>query len=75
MIYVVPYALFSFAIISLKTRELVVYFNCIQCFIYSKTCVRRPLKKIDKTKNFMTNGSLTKVKSIAECKWSALQYF
>ena len=32
---------------------------------YSKTCVKRPLK-IDKTKILMTNGSLMKVKSIAE---------
>ena len=32
--------------------------------------------KIDKTKVFMTNGSLMKVKSIAECSpWSILQYF
>ena len=33
---------------------------------YSKTCVKRPLK-IDKTKILITNGSLMKVKSIAEC--------
>ena len=32
--------------------------------------------KIDKTKVLMTNGSLMKVKSIAECSsWSILQYF
>ena len=31
-------------------------------------------KKIDKTKSLMTNGSLMKVESIAEC-WSILQYF
>ena len=32
--------------------------------------------KIDKTKNLMTNGSLMKVESIAECSpWSILQYF
>ena len=32
--------------------------------------------KIDKTKTFMTNGSLMKVESIAECSpWSILQYF
>ena len=32
--------------------------------------------KIDKTKIFMTNGSLMKVESIAECSpWSILQYF
>ena len=50
-----------------------VYF--VWAFIYSKTCIKRPLK-IDKTKLFMTNGSLMKVKSIAECSpWSILQYF
>ena len=32
--------------------------------------------KIDKTKMLMTNGSLMKVESIAECSpWSILQYF
>ena len=32
--------------------------------------------KLDKTKILMTNGSLLKVKSIAECfPWSILQYF
>ena len=32
--------------------------------------------KIDKTKILMTNGSLMKVGSIAECSpWSILQYF
>ena len=32
--------------------------------------------KIDKTKTLMTNGSLMKVESIAECSpWSILQYF
>ena len=33
---------------------------------YRKTCVKRLLKK-DKTKISMTNGSLMKVDSIAEC--------
>ena len=41
----------------------------------SKTCVKQPLK-IDKTKILMTNNSLMKVKSIAECShWSILQCF
>ena len=32
--------------------------------------------KIEKTKILMTNGSLMKVKSVAECSpWSILQYF
>ena len=42
---------------------------------YSKTGLKQPLKK-DKTKILITNGSLMKVKSIAECSpWSILQYF
>ena len=41
----------------------------------SKTCLEQPLKK-DKTKILITNGSLMKVKRIAECSpWSILQYF
>ena len=44
--------------------------------VYSKTCVKRPLKKKAKTKILMTNGSLMKVESIAKCSpWSILQYF
>ena len=47
----------------------------IQLGYYSKTCIKRPLKK-DKSKILMTNGSLMKVQSIAECSpWSILQYF
>ena len=48
---------------------------------YSKTCVKQPLnrqytKQIDKTKILMTNGSLMKVESIAECSpRSILQFF
>ena len=43
---------------------------------YSKTCVKRQLSKIDKTKILMTNGSLMQVKSITECSnRSILQYF
>ena len=42
---------------------------------YSKTCLKQPLKK-PKTKICITNGSLMKVTSIAECSpWSILQYF
>ena len=42
--------------------------------LYSKTCVKRPLKK-GKTKILMKHGSLMKVESIAECStWSILQY-
>ena len=41
----------------------------------SKTCLKQPLKK-DKTKILITNSSLMKVESIAECSpWSILQYF
>ena len=43
-------------------------------------CTVKPVwnghSKIDKTKILMTNGSLMKVESIAECSpWSILQYF
>ena len=46
----------------------------------SKHCTVKPVLsghlKIDKTKVLMENGSLMKVKRIAECSpWSILQYF
>ena len=44
-------------------------------FQYSKTCLKQPLIK-DKTEILIRNGSLMKVKRIAECSpWSILQYF
>ena len=47
----------------------------VEIMIYSKTCVKRPLK-IEKTKILRTNGNLMNVKSIAECSlWGILQYF
>ena len=43
---------------------------------YTEKPVLNGLSKIDKTKVITTNGSLMKVKSIAECSpWSILQYF
>ena len=43
--------------------------------LYSKTCANGH-SKIDKTMILLTNGSLMKVKSMAECSpWSILQYF
>ena len=43
--------------------------------LYSKACLSGH-SEIDKTKILMENGSLMKVKSIAECShWSILQYF
>ena len=51
------------------------YDLCQTQYNYSKTCLKRPLKT-DNTKILMTNGSLMKVESIAECSpWSILQYF
>ena len=42
--------------------------------VFSKTCVKRPLK--NRHNILMTNGSLMKVESIAECStWNILQYF
>ena len=50
----------------------------LRCFSkkeYSKTFVKRPLKN-RQNKDLNDNGSLMKVKSIAECSpWSILQYF
>ena len=44
-------------------------------FIRGKTCLKWSLKN-RQTKILMTNGSLMKVESIAECStWSILQYF
>ena len=56
----------------------VYYADCSLSYIYvdySKTCVKQPLKN-RQNKALMTNGSLMKVESIAECSpWSILQYF
>ena len=49
------------------------YVNMYTClWKYSKICLKRPLKKKDKTKILMTIGSLMKVESIAECFWPVL---
>ena len=53
--------------------------KAVQNIIQYNLC-KTATKKIDKTKILMTNGSLMKVKSIAECSesiavWSILQYF
>ena len=51
---------------------------CIQQSLITGTVkpVLNGHSKIDITKNLMTNGSLMKVGSIAECSpWSILQYF
>ena len=54
-----------------KHMSLVVYNK----LMYSKTCAKRPLKNRQK-KILMTNGSLMKVESIAECsKGSILQQY
>ena len=52
--------------------------NTVQVELYGGTVkpVLNGHSKIDKTKNLMTNGSVMKVESIAECSlWSILQYF
>ena len=44
--------------------------------MYSKTCLKQPLKKNSKTVFFNTNYRLMQIKGIAECsKGSILQYF
>ena len=51
--------------------------NCVaKCCINTVKPVLSGHSKIDKTKILMTNGSLMKVESIAECShWRILQYF
>ena len=50
--------------------------HCLNCLYYTVKHVYNDHSKIDKTKVLMTNGSLMKVKSIAEySKGSILQYF
>ena len=50
-------------------------FNFLKC-LYSKTSLKRPLKKEDQKLVFKTNYRLMQVKSIAECSTgSILQYF
>ena len=46
----------------------------LKTLIYSKTCVKRPLKNRQK-KIFKTNGSLMKVENIAECSPASLGAF
>ena len=61
---------FTASVVGLTSES--VHRLCLVAYIvYSKMCLRRPLK-IDKTKVLMENGSLMKVKSIVE---SILQYF
>ena len=53
----------------------IIYYNPFVKELYSKTCLKRPLKK--KTKiGFKTDYHFMQVKNIAECsKGSILQYF
>ena len=45
-------------------------------FIYSKACLKRPLKHRQKTHTILLTNGMLKVESIAECSpWSILQYF
>ena len=69
-----PYIWYTKPLVQKKIRPWY-YSSWSEDWNYSKTCLKRPLKK-DKTKVLMENGSLMKVKSIAECSpWSILQYF
>ena len=50
--------------------------NQLSVFLRGDTGFTGQTYRIDKAKILMTNGSLMKVKSIAECSpWSILQYF
>ena len=65
-----------------RTRVEPIYSNLsairrkLRCYMkYSKTCLKQSLKN-RQNKGLNGNGSLMKVKSIAECSpWSILQYF
>ena len=47
----------------------------VQLFVYSKTCLKRPLKN-RQNKGLNYKDILMKFESIAECSpWSILQYF
>ena len=51
-------------------------YNDFDWLVYTVKPVLSGHSKIDKTKILMTNGSLMKVESMAECSpWSILQYF
>ena len=72
-----PWDIFSYPPL---TQMLDLYIiRCAGPFVVMQFTVNSVLNahsKIDKTKILMTNGSLMKVKSIAECSpWSILQYF
>ena len=60
-------------------QKIVIFFNRDRQIVPSLNTVKPVLSghsKIGKTRMFMTNGTLMKVESIAECSpWSILQYF
>ena len=68
---------------SLVRISIDISFISLKIALYSKTYMQNGHSKIDNTKILMTNGSLMKVKSIAECSLGAfcntfdmlLQYF
>ena len=65
--------------VNLKKKCVQNYTACkklhVSDFVCSKTCVKLPIKKKDKTK-IKTNYSLMKVESNSECSpWCILQYF
>ena len=54
----------------MKNVKVVLSFPFYKRSVYSKTCLRRPLKN-RQNKGVKTNGSLMKVESIAECSLGA----
>ena len=57
-----------------SSKFLVVNTGQLMRVMYSKTCLKRSLKKV-KIKVLKTDDSLMQVKSIAECSVSILLYF
>ena len=53
-------------VLPIELVKLLLFFSLTELSTYSKTCVKWPLKN-RQNKVLMTNGSLMKVESIAEC--------
>ena len=74
MIFKVPIVSIKESVLNMLNMECLVFENREDYKCSVKPVLRGHLK-IDKTKVLMENGSIMKVKSIAECPWSILQYF
>ena len=69
-----PLSLLAYRTVSILELKTIV--NCINKALHAVKPMQIGHPKIDKIKILMINGSLMKVKSIAECSpWYILQYF